>query len=83
MKKKSSLRKFKNEAEMDMALEAEDLSDDFRQKGIGRKIQMKKINLDLPVSQIQQIDRIADKVGVARQPLLKIWIYERLKEEAI
>ncbi|MBI1871691.1 MAG: CopG family transcriptional regulator [Chlamydiae bacterium] len=83
MKKRSFLRKFKNDAEMDLALESEDLSEDFCQRGIVKKMQMKKINLDLPLREIEQIDRIADRIGVARQPLIKLWIYERLKEEAV
>ena len=82
MKKKSFSRTFKTEAEMDRALETIDLSDDFRKRGIMKKPLFKKINLDLPEEIVQQIDQIATRVGVSRQPLLKIWIHERLKTEA-
>lgn len=81
MKKRSSLKKFKTEAEMDHFLESCDLSKEFRSKGVLKKPHLKKINLDLPVGMVNQIDRVAEKVGVSRQPLLKIWIHERLKAE--
>ena len=81
MKKKSSSRKYKTAAEMDRALESADLTMDLRERGIVRKPRIKKINLDLPEPVIRQIDIIAEKVGVSRQPLLKIWIHERLKAE--
>lgn len=82
MKKKSSMRKFKTESAMDHILESADLSEEFATKGIVRRPHIKKINLDLPEGIVQQIDNIAEKVGVSRQPLLKIWIHERLKIEA-
>lgn len=66
---------------MDRHLESSDLSDDFAKRGVLRKPRMKKINLDLPEEVVRQIDRIALAIGVARQPLLKFWIHERLKEE--
>lgn len=66
---------------MDQALEQSDLSEEFSTRGIIKKPHIKKINLDLPEEVVQQIDLIAEKVGVSRQPLLKIWIHERLKAE--
>ncbi len=82
MKKESSGKKYKTAADMDKNLESADLSQEFGEKGVVREPRMQKINLDLPESIVEQIDRIADKIGVSRQPLLKIWIHERLKEEA-
>ena len=81
MKKKSFLKNYETAAEMDHALESEDLSDIFAEKGVIKKPAIKKINLDLPEGVVRQIDRVAEKVGVSRQPLLKIWIHERLKLE--
>ncbi|MBI2980968.1 MAG: CopG family transcriptional regulator [Deltaproteobacteria bacterium] len=75
------MKKFKTSDEMDRALEQDDLSGEFAAKGVVKKPHIKKINLDLPEEVIQRIDRIAEKVGVSRQPLLKIWIHERLKAE--
>lgn len=81
MKKKSISKKFKSAAEMDRSLETSDLSKEFKERGIVKKPHIKKINLDLPEAVVEQIDRFAEKVGVSRQPLLKIWIHERLKSE--
>lgn len=79
--KKKHLRKFKTASEMDNTLENADLSAEFASKGMLRKPHLKKINLDLPEWIIRQIDIIAKKLGVSRQPLLKIWIHERLRTE--
>jgi hypothetical protein len=68
---------------MDKALETGDLSQDFEKKGVVREPRIRKINLDLPEAIVEQIDRIAVKIGVSRQPLLKIWIHERLKAEGV
>lgn len=67
---------------MDDYLEQTDLSDAFDKRGIVKGPSLKKINLDLPEDLVTQIDKIAHKIGVARQPLLKIWIHERLKHES-
>lgn len=80
MKKKHS-KKFKTAAEMDKSLEDADLFAEFARKGVLKKPHLKKINLDLPEWIIRQIDRVAQKLGVSRQPLLKIWIHERLRTE--
>lgn len=79
--KKKPLKKFKTAVEMDRALETADLSAEFSANGILKKPHLKKINLDLPEWIIRQIDRVAQKLGVSRQPLLKIWIHERLRTE--
>ena len=81
MKKKSFSKKFKSSDAMDASLEKTDLSEAFEKKGVVKKPQMRKINLDLPANLVEQIDLIAEKIGVARQPLIKIWIHERLKAE--
>jgi hypothetical protein len=66
---------------MDAYLETADLSSAFAEKGKIKFSASKKINLDLPEVVIRQIDLIATQIGVARQPLLKLWIHEKLKEE--
>ena len=38
-----------------------------------------RINIDFPESFIKKIDVEADKIGVARTALIKIWISERLQ----
>lgn len=82
MKKSSSSRKFKTAHEMDRALESASLAHEFADRGAVKTPPLKKINLDLPAGIVGQIDRIAERIGVSRQPLLKMWIHERLKAEA-
>ncbi len=72
--------------EFDERFEKEDISDllDFDvAKSIKelKKPAMKKINIDLPTNILELIDKEANKIGVARQALLKVWIVERLKDE--
>jgi len=42
----------------------------------------KKINVDFPEWIIESLDKAAKKIGVTRQSIIKVWIAERLKEEA-
>jgi hypothetical protein len=81
MKKRYFSRKYKTVAEMDRALEISDLSKEFMEKGAVKKPMTKQISLALPEGIVAQIDQIAKKVGVSRQPLLKVWIHDRLKQE--
>ena len=72
--------------EFDERFEKEDISEllDFSTaKSIKelKKPTMKKINIDLPTNILELIDKEANKIGVARQALLKVWIVERLKDE--
>ena len=82
MKKETFAKTFKTTEEMDRYLEEEDLGELFEKHGVFKKAKTKKINLDLPEYLVRQIDIIAGRLGVSRQPLLKIWIYERLKSES-
>jgi hypothetical protein len=81
MKRKASKKKFRSVKEMDSYLETHDLSEIFKGKGKVVHPLLKKINLDLPTPMIQQIDQIAGQIGIARQPLLKLWIHEKIREE--
>lgn len=40
----------------------------------------KRVNVDFPEWLIQKIDKVAHRLGVPRQSLIKVWIAERLKE---
>ena len=42
----------------------------------------KKVNVDFPKWVIESLDKEAKKIGVTRQSIIKVWIAERLKEEA-
>lgn len=39
---------------------------------------IKRVSLDLPVWVIQELDKEADRRGIARQSLIKTWIVDRL-----
>jgi len=67
----------------------EDISDylDFtnavRLKNIQNlKTETRKVNVDFPEWVIESLDREAKKIGVTRQSIIKVWIAERLQEEA-
>ncbi len=44
-------------------------------------LQQKRVNVDLPIWMIENLDREADRVGVTRQSIIKVWLAERLKTE--
>jgi macrodomain Ter protein organizer (MatP/YcbG family) len=46
------------------------------------KTETKKVNVDFPEWIIESLDKEAKKIGVTRQSIIKVWIAERLKEEA-
>jgi len=40
---------------------------------------VQRVNIDIPRSLLNQLDREASRVGVARTALIKLWIAEKLK----
>ena len=82
MRKKHSKKVFKTTREMDHYLETHDLGEILKKKGVLVRPPFQRVNLDLPKSIIEQLDEVARKIGVSRQPLLKLWIHERLRQES-
>lgn len=41
----------------------------------------RRVNVDFPSWMIHSLDKEADRLGVTRQSIIKIWISERLKEK--
>jgi macrodomain Ter protein organizer (MatP/YcbG family) len=41
--------------------------------------EQKRVNVDFPVWMIQSLDREAERLGVPRQSVIKVWIAERLE----
>jgi hypothetical protein len=41
---------------------------------------VKRVNVDFPVWSISELDKEADRLGIARQALIKIWIIEKLDQ---
>ncbi len=42
---------------------------------------IRKVNLDLPEWLIEHLDLEAARAGVSRQPLIKLWLVQKLEEE--
>ena len=60
-----------------------DFSNAIKLKEIKKlKTETKKVNVDFPEWIIESLDQEAKKIGVTRQSIIKVWIAERLKEEA-
>ena len=41
--------------------------------------EQKRVNVDFPVWMIHSLDREADRLGVPRQSVIKVWIADRLE----
>jgi len=39
---------------------------------------IQRINLDIPHDMLEKIDQEADRIGVTRNSLIKLWIAERI-----
>jgi hypothetical protein len=42
----------------------------------------KRVNVNFPAWMIESLDKEADRVGVTRQSIIKVWLAERLEELA-
>ncbi len=82
MVKKKPFKKsmFDSAKEMDSFLADTDLGDLFVDAEMNQP-KIKKINLDLPEWLIEHLDLEASRAGVSRQPLIKLWLVQKLEEE--
>lgn len=44
--------------------------------------EQKRVNVDFPVWMIEALDREANRIGVTRQSIIKVWIADRLEKSA-
>lgn len=44
--------------------------------------EQRRVNVDIPVWMIRELDKEASRIGVTRQSIIKMWLAERLKETA-
>lgn len=44
--------------------------------------EQKRVNVDFPIWMIDSLDREAKRLGVTRQSIIKIWLAERLEQQA-
>ena len=42
----------------------------------------RRVNVDFPAWMVSSMDREADRLGISRQALIKVWIAERLERKA-
>ncbi|AHI31680.1 CopG family transcriptional regulator [Marinobacter bryozoorum] len=62
---------------------SEDIVDDLDLSTARRVNQEpKRINVDFPTWVVESLDREAARIGVTRQSIIKVWLVERLQEEA-
>lgn len=45
-----------------------------------RRLEQKRVNVDIPVWMIDQLDCEASRLGVTRQSIIKVWLAERLEQ---
>ena len=62
----------------------EDIISDLDLSTLNRPNQkQKRVNVDFPVWIIDSLDKEANRVGVTRQSIIKLWLAERLEEQVL
>ena len=61
----------------------DDIIDDLDLSSVTRPNQsQKRINVDFPSWVIDSLDKEASRIGVTRQSIIKVWLVERLEQQA-
>jgi len=47
--------------------------------GRRQRLQQKRVNVDFPLWMVEELDREAQRLGVTRQSIIKVWLAERLE----
>lgn len=47
------------------------------------QLEQRRVNVDFPVWMIDSLDREADRLGVTRQSIIKVWLAERLEKAGL
>ncbi len=62
----------------------EDLSAYFDlEKASKPGLEQKRVSVDFPLWMVQKLDKVAKRLGVPRQSVIKVFISEKLKEESL
>jgi hypothetical protein len=62
----------------------EDIINDLDLSTLKRPNQkQKRVNVDFPVWIIDSLDKEANRIGVTRQSIIKLWLVERLEEQVL
>ncbi len=48
-------------------------------RSVSASFQAQKVNVDFPAWVVSALDREAERIGVPRQSLIKVWIVERIE----
>ena len=78
--KKKSLKAKVTAAEFDQAFERGEHFGMLDLENITVHAPMQRINIDIPKHILHQIDNEANRIGVPRTSILKLWIVEKLRE---
>ena len=46
-------------------------------------LEQKRVSVDFPLWMVQKLDKVAKRLGVTRQSVIKVFISEKLKEESL
>ena len=70
--------------ELDRRFDAGEGVSDVIDWDAGRRLnhEPRRVNVDFPAWMITSMDREADRLGISRQALIKVWIAERLERKA-
>ncbi len=61
----------------------EDILEDLDLSTIKKPNQeQKRVNVDFPVWMIESLDKEAGRLGVTRQSIIKVWLAERIEQQA-
>ena len=62
----------------------EGIIDDLDLSSLKRLNQVqKRVNVDFPTWVIDSLDKEANRIGVTRQSIIKLWLVERLEERSL
>jgi hypothetical protein len=77
-------KKYITAAEFDEQFDAgEDVSAHYDvEKATRPGLEQRRVSVDFPVWMVQKLDSVARHLGVTRQSVIKVFIAEKLKEEA-
>jgi hypothetical protein len=80
MKKKMTAKTAEFDRRFD---EGEDITDliDISKTAVTRGDNKVRLTIDISASLVKEIDDIRTQIGVDRSALVKVWLYERIKQE--
>ena len=44
-----------------------------------QRLEQKRVNVDFPIWMVEQLDQEANRLGLTRQSIIKVWLAERLE----